>query len=78
MLVIGGGVGLAPLRALLYHLFANLEAYERVSIKYGVARAPRSCASAASTRSGRRSPRVDFTAHHRPPGRRVGRARWGW
>ena len=39
LLVIGGGVGLAPLRSLLYHLFADLSPYERVSIKYG-GRAP--------------------------------------
>ena len=35
VLVIGGGVGLAPLRALLYQLFAEPEAYGRVSIRYG-------------------------------------------
>lgn len=39
VLVIGGGVGLAPLRALLYHLFAEPDAYGRVSIRYG-ARSP--------------------------------------
>ena len=35
VLVIGGGVGLAPLRSLLYHLFENIGDYERVLIKYG-------------------------------------------
>lgn len=35
ILVIGGGVGLAPLRALLYSLFHDLHLYKRVSIKYG-------------------------------------------
>jgi len=35
ILVVGGGVGLAPLRALLYALFENIEKYKRVSIKYG-------------------------------------------
>jgi NAD(P)H-flavin reductase len=35
ILVIGGGVGLAPLRSLLYSLFQNLDKYKRVSIKYG-------------------------------------------
>ncbi len=39
VLVIGGGVGLAPLRSLLYHLFGDLDTVERVSIKYG-ARSP--------------------------------------
>ncbi len=35
ILVVGGGVGLAPLRALLYSLFHDLDQYKRVSIKYG-------------------------------------------
>ncbi len=35
VLVVGGGVGLAPLRSLLYHLFENIGDYERVLIKYG-------------------------------------------
>jgi len=39
VLVIGGGVGLAPLRSLLFHLFAHPEVARRVSIKYG-ARSP--------------------------------------
>jgi len=39
VLVVGGGVGLAPLRALLYALFHSLDKLKRVSIKYG-ARTP--------------------------------------
>lgn len=39
VLVIGGGVGLAPLRALLHHLFHEIGSVQRVSIKYG-ARSP--------------------------------------
>jgi len=35
ILVVGGGVGLAPLRALLYALFHNLDDFKRISIKYG-------------------------------------------
>jgi len=35
VLVVGGGVGLAPLRSLLYHLFENIGDYERVAIKSG-------------------------------------------
>ena len=35
VLVVGGGVGLAPLRSLLYHLFEHIDEYERVAIKYG-------------------------------------------
>lgn len=34
-LVVGGGVGLAPLRALIYALLARLDRVKRVSIKYG-------------------------------------------
>lgn len=39
ILVVGGGVGLAPLRSLLYTLFENIEKFKRVIIKYG-ARTP--------------------------------------
>lgn len=35
ILVVGGGVGLAPLRALLNALFHDPEKFKRVSIKYG-------------------------------------------
>jgi len=35
VLLVGGGVGLAPLRALIYALFEDISAYRRVSIKYG-------------------------------------------
>ncbi len=35
VLVVGGGVGLAPLRSLLLHLFAHPEAAARLSIKAG-------------------------------------------
>jgi NAD(P)H-flavin reductase len=35
ILVVGGGVGLAPLRSLLYALFHNLNKYKKISIKYG-------------------------------------------
>ncbi len=35
VLVVGGGCGLAPLRALLYSLFHNIEKYKKVVIKYG-------------------------------------------
>lgn len=39
VLVVGGGVGLAPLRSLLYRLFAGRDGVKRVSIRYG-ARSP--------------------------------------
>ncbi len=35
VLVVGGGVGLAPLRSLLFALFDNIGKFKRVSIKYG-------------------------------------------
>lgn len=33
--IVGGGVGLAPLRALLYALFNEVNDYKRITIKYG-------------------------------------------
>ena len=33
--IVGGGVGLAPLRALLYALFNNVNDYKKISVKYG-------------------------------------------
>ena len=38
--IVGGGVGLAPLRALLYALFNEVNDYKRIILKYG-ARSPR-------------------------------------
>ena len=35
VLLVGGGVGLAPLRSLMHVLFRDLSAYKRVVIKYG-------------------------------------------
>ena len=35
ILIVGGGVGLAPLRALIYAIFAQLDSVKRVVIKYG-------------------------------------------
>lgn len=39
ILIIGGGVGLAPLRSLILALFDEIDKYERISIRYG-ARTP--------------------------------------
>lgn len=33
--IVGGGVGLAPLRALLYALFNNVNDYKKIILKYG-------------------------------------------
>ena len=39
VLIVGGGVGLAPLRALLFALFEDMESYKKIIIRYG-ARTP--------------------------------------
>lgn len=39
VLIVGGGVGLAPLRSLIYALFNDLNKYKKIYIKYG-ARTP--------------------------------------
>lgn len=39
VLVVGGGVGLAPLRSLLFSLFADIDKYNKVVLRYG-ARTP--------------------------------------
>jgi NAD(P)H-flavin reductase len=35
VLIVGGGVGLAPLRALLFALFADAGKYKKISVRYG-------------------------------------------
>ena len=39
VVILAGGLGIAPLRPVIYHVLANREAYDRVSIIYG-ARSP--------------------------------------
>ncbi|MDD2752208.1 MAG: FAD/NAD(P)-binding protein [Candidatus Omnitrophica bacterium] len=39
ILIVGGGVGLAPLRSLLFSLFAEIDKYNKVVLRYG-ARSP--------------------------------------
>jgi len=39
ILIVGGGVGLAPLRSLLFSLFAKIDQYKKVALRYG-ARTP--------------------------------------
>jgi NAD(P)H-flavin reductase len=60
VLVVGGGVGLAPLRSLLYILFDNIKKFKRVSIKYG-ARTPQDLVYRDSFSSWSSIERVDFT-----------------
>ncbi|MBN2367020.1 MAG: FAD/NAD(P)-binding protein [Calditrichaeota bacterium] len=59
ILVVGGGVGLAPLRALLYALFHNIEKYKRISIKYG-ARNPSELSFRNQYHKWAKLPNVDF------------------
>ncbi|TRZ96260.1 oxidoreductase [bacterium] len=35
ILIVGGGVGLAPLRSLLFSLFSNIDRYNKVILRYG-------------------------------------------
>ena len=60
VLVVGGGVGLAPLRALILALLGDLDAIRRMSIKYG-ARSPAELLYRDQHPSWTASPKVDFT-----------------
>jgi len=60
VLVVGGGVGLAPLRSLLYMLFDNIDKFKKVSIKYG-ARSPDDLVYRNSYEQWASIQRVDFT-----------------
>ncbi|GAB4380977.1 MAG: FAD/NAD(P)-binding protein [Calditrichia bacterium] len=59
ILVVGGGVGLAPLRALLNALFHDIDKFKRVSIKYG-ARNPNELCFRRQYESWRQIPHVDL------------------
>jgi NAD(P)H-flavin reductase len=60
VLVVGGGVGLAPLRALILALLADLEPIERMSIRYG-ARCMEELLYRNQHDEWARHPKVDFT-----------------
>ena len=60
VLIVGGGVGLAPLRALILALLADLEPLKRVSIKYG-ARCMEELLYRNEHGSWASAPKVDFT-----------------
>ncbi|MFH0965499.1 MAG: FAD/NAD(P)-binding protein [Planctomycetota bacterium] len=60
VLIVGGGVGLAPLRSLVYALLKELDRVRRVSIKYG-ARTPEELLYRKSYEEWRSHPKVDFT-----------------
>ena len=60
ILVVGGGVGLAPIRCLLYQLFADIDKFKRVSIKYG-ARSPSELLYSRQFDEWKSKDKVDFT-----------------
>jgi len=60
VLVVGGGVGLAPLRSLLFMLFDNIVKFKKVSVKYG-ARTPDDLVYRNSYEQWASIQRVDFT-----------------
>jgi len=60
VLLVGGGVGLAPLRALIYALFNELDRFKRISIKYG-ARSPVELLFKKEFKSWQDKDKVDFT-----------------
>ncbi len=61
VLVVGGGVGLAPLRSLIYALLANSSKYKRVSIKYGARSPEELCFRRQHNEWGKAAANVDFT-----------------
>jgi len=61
VLVVGGGVGLAPLRSLIYALLEDVKKYKRVSIKYGARLPEELCFRRQYEEWGSTAPNVDFT-----------------
>jgi len=61
VLVVGGGVGLAPLRALLHALFNEIDKFTRISIKYG-ARTPEELLFRDQYEQWQSEKNIDFTA----------------
>jgi NAD(P)H-flavin reductase len=60
VLLVGGGVGLAPLRSLIFALFENVDKIKRMSIKYG-ARMPEELLYRASYDEWSKKPKTDLT-----------------
>lgn len=60
VLVVGGGVGLAPLRSLIYALLENPKKYKRVSIKYGSRMPEELCFKGQHDGWAKAAPNVDF------------------
>lgn len=61
VLVVGGGVGLAPLRSLIFSLLENPSKYKRVSIKYGARMPDELCFKLQYDGWGKVAKNVDFT-----------------
>jgi NAD(P)H-flavin reductase len=61
VLVVGGGVGLAPLRSLIYALLENPAKYKRISIKYGSRLPEELCFSRQHDEWAKAAKNVDFT-----------------
>ncbi len=61
VLIVGGGVGLAPLRSLIYALLENTSKYKRISIKYGARMPEELCFRRQYSEWGRAAANVDFT-----------------
>jgi NAD(P)H-flavin reductase len=59
ILVVGGGVGLAPLRALLLALFHNIKSYPKIYIRFG-ARSPQDIAYKNLLEEWKKKDKVDF------------------
>ena len=60
VLVVGGGVGLAPLRSLIFAMFEDMGKFKRLSIKYG-ARMPEELLYRASHDEWSKKPKTDMT-----------------
>lgn len=60
VLLVGGGVGLAPLRSLILAMFENMDKYKRLSIKYG-AKMPEELLYSTSFDDWSKKPKTDLT-----------------
>ncbi|MCX5656897.1 MAG: FAD/NAD(P)-binding protein, partial [Candidatus Omnitrophica bacterium] len=59
ILIVGGGVGLAPLRSLLFSLFAGIDKYNKIVLRYG-ARTPKDIVYKDSLPEWARKEKVDL------------------
>jgi NAD(P)H-flavin reductase len=59
VVIVAGGIGLAPLRPAIYHMLAHREQYGRITLLYG-ARSPRDLLFRKELQSWRKSPQTQF------------------